>query len=173
MSAPPVSDALVFFGMTGDLAHKKIFPALYRMAERGDLTVPVIGVASTDWKLSDLVDRARDGIEQFGGGVSDEDAFARLAKAMSYVSGDYNDPSTFAELAKVLGDATRPAHYLAIPPSLFSTVVEHLGSSGCATDSRVIIEKPFGRDLASAKELNASSSSALKSSRPSGSSAIR
>jgi glucose-6-phosphate 1-dehydrogenase len=154
VTSVPRSDALVFFGMTGDLAHKKIFPALFEMAKRGDLQVPVIGVASSDWTLDDLVARARVGIEQFGGGVDDEDAFTHVAQSLSYVSGDYNDAATFAALGKALGDARRPAHYLAIPPSLFSIVVEHLGSAGCAKDARVIIEKPFGRDLASARELN-------------------
>ena len=154
MSPPPVSDALVFFGMTGDLAHKKIFPALYKMAERGELHVPVIGVASTEWTLQDLVARARDGIETHSTGVTDEAAFEHLAASMSYVSGDYSSKETFADLAKALGDARRPAHYLAIPPSLFSVVVENLGSAGCAKNARVIVEKPFGRDLASARELN-------------------
>ena len=154
MTAPAKSDALVFFGMTGDLAHKKIFPALFEMAKRDELGVPVIGVASSDWSLDDLIQRARDGIEQFGGGVDDEDAFTLVAKSLSYVAGDYNDAATFTALGKALGDARRPAHYLAIPPSLFPVVVEHLGSAGCAKDARVIIEKPFGRDLASARELN-------------------
>ncbi|MFO7589663.1 MAG: glucose-6-phosphate dehydrogenase [Acidimicrobiia bacterium] len=151
---PPKSDALVFFGMTGDLAHKKIFPALFEMAKRDDLHVPVVGVASSDWSLEDLVERARDGIEKFGGGVDDEDAFSRLTASLSYVSGDYNDTATFTALGKAIGDAQRPAHYLAIPPSLFPVVIEHLGSAGCAKNARVIVEKPFGRDLASARELN-------------------
>jgi glucose-6-phosphate 1-dehydrogenase len=154
MDTPPVSDALVFFGMTGDLAHKKIFPALYEMTKRGELKVPVVGVASTPWSREQLLDRARDGIEKFGDGVDDEQAFEKLASSLSYVDGDYNDIATFQQLFKVLGGAKRPAHYLAIPPSLFPTVVENLGKSGCATDARVIVEKPFGRDLASAQELN-------------------
>ena len=154
MNAPPVSDALVFFGMTGDLAHKKIFPALYEMTKRGELRVPVVGVASNDWSREQLLDRARDGIDKFGGGVDDEQAFTKLADSMSYVDGDYNDLGTFEQLFTALGGAKRPAHYLAIPPSLFPTVVENLGKSGCAKDARVIIEKPFGRDLASAQELN-------------------
>src|SRR5688572_24961210 len=149
-----MSDALVFFGMTGDLAHKKIFPALYHMAKRGELSVPVIGVASSKWTVEQLRDRARDGIEQFGGGVDDEQAFGHFSELMQYVNGDYNDLATYKELRKALGTAQRPLHYLAVPPSLFPVVVEHLGDSECANNARVIVEKPFGRDLASAKELN-------------------
>jgi glucose-6-phosphate 1-dehydrogenase len=149
------SDALVFFGASGDLAHKKIFPALYAMVKRGVLEVPVIGVASSSWTVDDLRARARDSIESFGGGVDDEGAFDQLSKQLQYVDGDYNDASTFKALRKALDGATRPAHYLAIPPSLFETVSEGLGSSGCAKNARVIVEKPFGRDLASAQELNA------------------
>ncbi len=154
MSKPVRSDALVFFGASGDLAHKKIFPALYRMTKRDDLRVPVIGVASSNWTLDDLIKRARDGINQFGGGVDDEAAFDKLAKSLSYIDGDYKDPQTFEALHAALGGATHPAHYLAIPPSLFSTVVEGLGHADAAKDARVIVEKPFGRDLASAKKLN-------------------
>lgn len=154
MKAPPVSDALVFFGMSGDLAHKKIFPALYEMTKRDEVKVPVVGVASTPWSREQLIDRARDGIEKFGDGVDDEQAFTKLSDSLSYVYGDYNDTATFEALANALGGATRPAHYLAIPPSLFPTVVEKLGATGCAKNARVIIEKPFGRDLASAQELN-------------------
>ncbi|HEV2310841.1 MAG TPA: glucose-6-phosphate dehydrogenase [Acidimicrobiia bacterium] len=154
MSKPAESDALVFFGATGDLAHKMIFPALYRMAKRGALTFPVIGVASSNWTLDQLRDRARDGIVQDGGGVDDERAFDVLAGSLRYVDGDYNDKATFTKLKQALGDAERAANYLAIPPGLFETVVEGLGSSGCAKNGRVIVEKPFGRDLASARELN-------------------
>lgn len=154
MSKPAHSDALVFFGATGDLAHKMIFPALYRMAKRGVLTFPVIGVASSTWTIQQLQDRARDGIQQNGGGVDDEQAFTVLAGQLRYVDGDYNDTATFTKLKQALGDARRPANYLAIPPVLFPTVVEGLGSSGIATDARVIVEKPFGRDLQSARELN-------------------
>jgi glucose-6-phosphate 1-dehydrogenase len=154
MSSEGMSDALVFFGMTGDLAHKKIFPALYHMAKRGELSVPVIGVASSKWSVEQLRDRARDGIEQFGGGVDDEQTFGHLSELMQYVNGDYNDLATYKELRKALGTAQRPLHYLAVPPSLFPVVVEHLGDSECAKNARVIVEKPFGRDLASAKELN-------------------
>lgn len=148
------SDALVFFGMTGDLAYKKIFPALYRMARRGVLDVPVIGVASTQYTVDDLRERARASVSEMCGGVDDEAAFAHLAASLDYVAGNYADLSTFAELRARLGDARRPAHYLAIPPSLFPTVVENLGTSGCAKQARLIIEKPFGRDLASARHLN-------------------
>ncbi len=147
------SDALVFFGATGDLAHKMIFPALYRMTKRGVLDVPVIGVASSPWTLEQLEARARDGIEQ-AGGVDDEAAFQHLIGLMAYVDGDYKDQATYASIKQALGDATRPANYLAIPPSLFPTVVEGLRSAGIATNARVIVEKPFGRDLKSAHELN-------------------
>jgi glucose-6-phosphate 1-dehydrogenase len=150
------SDALVFFGMTGDLAYKKIFPALYRMARRKALDVPVIGVASTPYHVDELRERARQSVEEILGGVDDEDAFAHLSDSMEYVSGNYADLSTFFDLRNALmaRDAHRPAHYLAIPPSLFPTVVENLGTSGCAKCARLIIEKPFGRDLASAQHLN-------------------
>ncbi len=148
------SDALVFFGMSGDLARKKIFPALYAMVKKGDLEVPVIGVASSQWTVDDLRTRARDSITEYGGGVDDEDAFEELTGLMRYVDGNYNDQSTFTELQQNLRDCSRPAHYLAIPPSMFETVVEGLGSSGCAKNARVIVEKPFGRDLASARHLN-------------------
>ncbi len=148
------SDALVLFGATGDLAHKMIFPSLYAMTKRGHLDVPVIGVASDDWDADQLRQRARDAIEQFGGGVDDTAAFDKLAKMMSYVGGDYRDDETFRRLRDALDGARSPAHYLAIPPSLFPTVVQALGSSGCAKDGRVIVEKPFGRDLASAQALN-------------------
>jgi glucose-6-phosphate 1-dehydrogenase len=148
------SDALVFFGMTGDLAYKKIFPALYAMTKRGALKVRVIGVASSQYTADDLRARARASIQEHGGGIDDEAAFAQLADALDYVDGDYTALGTFGELKRRLGDARRPAHYLAIPPSLFSTVIENLGTSGCARNARVIIEKPFGRDLQSACELN-------------------
>src|SRR5215471_19728289 len=146
------SDALVFFGATGDLAYKKIFPSLQAMLKRGHLTVPVIGVAKSGWKLDQLRARARDSLEHHGG--LDAAAFAKLSGLLRYVDGDYNDPATFQAIRKELGSAQRPAHYLAIPPVLFGTVVEQLGKSGCSTNARVIIEKPFGTDLASARELN-------------------
>ncbi|HEX3394555.1 MAG TPA: glucose-6-phosphate dehydrogenase [Acidimicrobiales bacterium] len=150
------ADALVLFGATGDLAHKKIFDALYGNAKRGRLKVPVIGVAAEDWSVEQLRDRAREGIDTFGGGVHDESAFATLADALSYIGGDYRDPATFTRLARALNDAgaQRPAFYLAIPPSMFEMVVQALQSAQIAEGARVIIEKPFGIDLASAQELN-------------------
>ena len=150
------SDALVFFGMTGDLAYKKIFPALYRMAKRKALGVPVIGVASTPYHVDELRARARASVSELCGGVDDEGAFAELSDNLDYVSGNYADLSTFAELRKKLNavGSIRPAHYLAIPPSLFATVVENLGTAGCAKNARLVIEKPFGRDLESAQHLN-------------------
>jgi glucose-6-phosphate 1-dehydrogenase len=155
MATSPVhSDVFVFFGMSGDLAHKKIFPALYSMVKHGRLDIPVIGVASSKWTLRDLQDRARESITTYGGGVDDEAAFDKLTALLKYVDGNYTDPSTFKALKKEIGDAKYPCHYLAIPPSLFETVVEGLGSSGCAKNARVIVEKPFGRDLESAVELN-------------------
>jgi glucose-6-phosphate 1-dehydrogenase len=148
----PHSDALVFYGATGDLAHKKIFPALQAMVKHGRLAVPVIGVASSGWDLDRLKARARDGLEQHGG--VDEAAFAKLCGLLRYVDGDYKDPATFQALRKELGASQRPAHYLAIPPVLFGLVVEQLGKSGCARGARVVVEKPFGRDLSSAQALN-------------------
>ena len=139
-------DALVFFGATGDLAYKKIFPALHAMARRGHLDVPVVGVARTGWTLERLRARARESIERHGGGV-DEAAFARFVGRLRFVGGDYADEATYAGLRKALGDTARPLHYLAIPPSLFATVVEGLARWGCARGARVILEKPFGRDL--------------------------
>jgi glucose-6-phosphate 1-dehydrogenase len=146
------SDALVFFGATGDLAYKKIFPSLQAMLKRGNLNVPVIGVAKAGWTLDQLKARAKDSLEKHGG--LDPAAFATLSGLLRYVDGDYNDPATFQTLRKELKEAQRPAHYLAIPPSLFGAVVEHLVQSNCAKSARVIVEKPFGRDLASAQELN-------------------
>jgi len=150
----PRSDALVFFGATGDLAYKKIFPALQSMIRRGHLAVPVIGVAKAGWTLEQLRNRARASLQEHGGGV-DEAVFAKLVSQLRYVDGDYADAATFTELRKQLDGAVRPAHYLAIPPSMFPVVVEGLGKAGCARDARVIIEKPFGRDLPSAHALNA------------------
>jgi len=146
------SDALVFFGATGDLAYKKIFPSLQAMIKRGHLSVPVIGVAKAGWGLDQLKARAKDSLEKHGG--LDPAAFARLSSLLRYVDGDYKDPATFQAIRKELGSARQPAHYLAIPPMLFGLVVEQLGKAGCATGARVIIEKPFGTDLASARELN-------------------
>jgi len=147
------SDALVLFGVTGDLAHKMIFPALYALVKRGALTVPVIGVALPKWSLARLHKRATDSIKQ-SGGIDNQRAFHKLLSLFKYVSGDYNDPNTFTAIKEALGKARHPAHYLAIPPSLFEMVIKGLGASNLAKDARVIVEKPFGRDLASAKELN-------------------
>jgi len=146
------SDALVFFGATGDLAHKKIFPSLQAMLKRGHLTVPVIGVAKAGWTLDQLRARAKDGLEKHGG--LDPAAFEKLCGLLRYVDGDYKDPATFRAIRKELGSARRPAHYLAIPPVLFELVVEQLAKADCTSGARVIVEKPFGSDLASAQELN-------------------
>jgi glucose-6-phosphate 1-dehydrogenase len=146
------SDALVFFGATGDLAYKKIFPALQAMIKRGHLNVPVIGVAKAGWNLEQLRARAKDSLEKHGG--LDLDAWSRLSRSLRYVDGDYAAPSTFQAVRKELGGAEHPAHYLAIPPLLFEEVVRQLAKSGCAKGARVIVEKPFGNDVASAKELN-------------------
>jgi len=148
----PRSDALVFFGATGDLAYKKIFPSLQAMLKRGHLDVPVIGVAKAGWTLDQLKARVRDSLEKHGG--LDVAAFDKLAGLLRYVDGDYADPTTFDALRKELGSAQRPAHYLAIPPALFATVVERLDNADCANGARVIVEKPFGHDLASARNLN-------------------
>jgi glucose-6-phosphate 1-dehydrogenase len=147
------SDALVFFGATGDLAYKKIFPSLQAMLKRGHLNVPVIGVAKADWNLDQLKDRAKDSLEKHGG--IDPAAFEKLSRLLRYVDGDYNDPATFKAIRKELGSAQRPAHYLAIPPVLFGRVVEQLRAADCAgSGARVIVEKPFGTDLASSQRLN-------------------
>ena len=153
----PQSDALVIFGFSGDLAHKKIFPALYAMVKKGRLAVPVIGVASTKWSVDEWHTHVRDSLLHEGheGGIDDPAAFDRLMALLNYVSGDYNDAATFTALKAALGGAKRPAYYLAIPPSLFATVIQSLGRCDLAQDARVIVEKPFGRDLASARELNA------------------
>jgi glucose-6-phosphate 1-dehydrogenase len=147
------SDALVLFGVTGDLAHKMIFPALYALVKRGALTVPVIGVALPKWSLARLHKRATDSIKQ-SGGIDNQRAFHKLLSLFKYVSGDYSDPNTFTAIKEALGKARHPAHYLAIPPSLFEMVIKGMGVANLANDARVIVEKPFGRDLASAKELN-------------------
>ena len=150
--SPPRSDALAIFGASGDLAYKKIFPALDAMARRGHLDVPVVGVARSDWTLEQFRTRVRESIERHG--RLDEAAFSRLRERLRYVRGDYGDPATMEALRRELGGAQRPLHYLAIPPSLFETVVGGLGRSSCARDARVVVEKPFGRDLASAQALN-------------------
>ncbi len=149
---PNQSDALVFFGATGDLAYKKVFPAIQTLIQHGHLDVPVIGVAKAGWTLEQFQARARDSLKEHGG--VDEAAFSKLLEHLRYVDGDYNDRATFEQLRQVLGSAKRPLHYLAIPPSLFGSVVEHLANSGCAENARVVIEKPFGRDEESACELN-------------------
>jgi len=146
------SDAFVFFGATGDLAYKKIFPALQAMAKRGHLDVPVIGVAKAGWTLERFRARARDSVEQHGG--LDPGGFETLCGLLRYVDGDYRDPATFKALREQLGPARRPAYYLAIPPTMFELVVEQLSKSGCTPGARVIVEKPFGRNLTSAQELN-------------------
>lgn len=146
------SDALVFFGATGDLAYKKIFPSLMAMLKRGHLNVPVIGVAKSGWTIEQLKARARESLEKHGS--FDAAAFEKLCGLLRYVDGDYADAATFERLRKALGGARRPAHYLAIPPVLFGSVVEQLAKTGCTQGARVIVEKPFGRDLASARALN-------------------
>jgi glucose-6-phosphate 1-dehydrogenase len=147
------SDALVFFGATGDLAYKKIFPSLQNMIRHGHLSVPVIGVAKSGWGIDQLLDRARKSLTEYGGGV-DETAFAKLKSLLKYIDGDYGDLATFTKLRAELGTAKHPTHYLAIPPSLFGSVIESLGKSGCADGARVVIEKPFGHNLATAHALN-------------------
>jgi glucose-6-phosphate 1-dehydrogenase len=146
------SDALVVFGITGDLACKQIIPALQAMIRRGHLDVPIIGVAKSGWNADQVRARARESLKKHGG--VEESAFAKLSARLQYVDGDYGEAVTFERLREALGNAARPLHYLAIPPPLFATVVEGLARSGCAKDARVVIEKPFGRDLASAQALN-------------------
>jgi glucose-6-phosphate 1-dehydrogenase len=146
------ADALVFFGATGDLAFKKIYPALREMMRHGHLNVPVIGVARSGWDLERYRAWALSSIQAHGGGV--DEAARKLLGILRYVDGDYNDPSTYRALRRELGDATRPVHYLAIPPSMFGVVARGLAEAGCARGARVVVEKPFGRDLASARELN-------------------
>ncbi|HJU08903.1 MAG TPA: glucose-6-phosphate dehydrogenase, partial [Rhodanobacteraceae bacterium] len=146
------SDAFVFFGATGDLAYKQIFPALQALILNDDFDLPIIGVARSDWNLERLRERARSSLREHGG--IDEKAARKLCKLLRFVNGDYKDPSTFTRLRETLGEAKHPLHYLAIPPSMFETVVKGLDASGCATGARVVVEKPFGRDLKSARELN-------------------
>ena len=158
------ADALVLFGAMGDLAHKKIFPALYHMVRHGHLDVPVIGIARAARTDEHLKERVRDSIQQQGGNI-DQEVLAKLLKLLRYVGGDYEKPETFELLKKTLGSASRPAHYLAIPPSLFMSVVESLAKSNCMKNARVIIEKPFGHDLVSAQQLNAALHAVLPESR--------
>jgi glucose-6-phosphate 1-dehydrogenase len=145
------SDALVFFGATGDLAYKQIFPALQALVKRHNLDIPIVGVAKAGWNLDQLKARARDSVTQHGG--LDEAAFAKLSSLLQYVDSDYREPETYTRLRQLLGQAHRPLHYFAIPPSMFAPVAEGLAHADCATDARVVVEKPFGRDLASAREL--------------------
>jgi glucose-6-phosphate 1-dehydrogenase len=148
----PRSDALVFFGASGDLAYKKIFPALQSLVRRGRVDFKVVGVAKSGWTREQFIERARASCTEYGG--VDPEVFPKLASLLTYVDGDYNDAATFQRLRAELGPAQRPAHYLAIPPSMFPTVVKQLQGVGCTTNARVIVEKPFGRDLASARALN-------------------
>jgi glucose-6-phosphate 1-dehydrogenase len=160
--SPPSSDAIVLFGATGDLARKKLFPALQAMVKRGHLDVPVIGIARSAWEVEAFRAEIRTSLAKSG--QLDPPAFARLAPRLDYVAGDYRDPATWTRLGAALSKASRPLHYLAIPPSLFPTVVEGLSTSGCATGARVVVEKPFGRDLTSARALNRTLHSAFEES---------
>ncbi len=146
-----LSDALVFFGATGDLAYKQIFPALQALVKRHNLDIPIVGVAKAGWSLDQLKARARDSIAKHGG--LDEADFAKLSGLLRYVDGDYRDAATYTQLRQALGPARRPLHYLAIPPSMFAAVAEGLAKADLAKDARVVVEKPFGRDLESAQEL--------------------
>lgn len=146
------SDAFVFFGATGDLAYKKIFPALQAMIQAGELDMPIIGVAHAGWTREQLQERAKASLDEHGG--FDAAAFAKLSAQLQYIDGDYNDAATYSQLKQTLGDAQRPLHYMAIPPSMFGTVVQGLAKAGCAKGARIVVEKPFGRDLASAQALN-------------------
>src|SRR6202166_39099 len=158
------ADALVLFGAMGDLAHKKIFPALYHMVQHGHLDVPVICIARAARTDEDVKERVRDSIQQQEGEI-DQEALAKLLKLLRYVGGDYEKPGTFDLLKKTLGSASRPAHYLAIPPSLFMSVVVSLAKSYCMKNARVIVEKPFGHDLVSAQQLNTALHAVLPESR--------
>jgi glucose-6-phosphate 1-dehydrogenase len=149
----PRSDALVVFGATGDLAYKQIFPALYAMTKRGELEMPVIAFARQPWSAQELRDHVRRSIEEKAS--IDQDVLERLAERLSYVAGDYSDPASFVALRQALGSSQRPLFYLAIPPAMFDTVIRGLAANGCTTNARVVVEKPFGRDLASATALDA------------------
>jgi glucose-6-phosphate 1-dehydrogenase len=150
---PRHSDAFAFFGATGDLAYKQIFPALQALVRRGQLDSPIVGVGRSGWSAEQLVERARASIKEHG--TYDDKAFAKLSSLMRYVDGDYREASTFTRLREALGGASAPLHYLAIPPSVFATVIGGLAAADCANNARVVLEKPFGRDLKSARELNA------------------
>src|SRR5947209_16367282 len=147
-----LSAALVFFGVTGDLAYKQIFPALQSMIRHNHFDAPIIGVAGRPWKIEQLREHVHQSLEEHGG--VDKDAFDKLCSRLQYVSGNYNDETTYTKLRDALNGARRPLYYLAIPPSMFDPVVEGLGKFGSANNARVVIEKPFGRDLASAQQLN-------------------
>ncbi len=152
MITAPHSDALIIFGITGDLAYRKIFPALQAMVQRGELDIPIIGVARSDWTSDKLRNRARESLERSGG--VDPGAFAKLSAQLRYIQGDYQNADTYGRLRQALSGVARPLHYLAIPPSIFGVVMQGLAKAGCTENARVIVEKPFGRDLASAQELN-------------------
>src|SRR5262245_9468211 len=152
MISNPRSDAFVFLGATGDLAYKQIFPALQALVARHNMNIPIIGIARSDWNLERLKGRARDSLANHGG--VDEAAFSKLTSLLRYVDGDYRDPGIFDRLRQALGDSRSPLHYLAIPPTAFGMVAQGLSHSGCASKARVVVEKPFGRDLKSARELN-------------------
>src|SRR5689334_17441070 len=147
-----MSDAFVFFGATGDLAYKQIFPSLQDLIKDEGFNIPIIGVAKAGWTVEQLKQRAKDSLEEHGG--VDQAAFAKLTSLLRYVDGDYADEATFTELRKQLGDAKAPLHYLAVPPSLFGTVAAGLANSGCADNARIVVEKPFGHNLPTAEQLN-------------------
>ena len=147
------SDALVLYGITGDLAYKKLFPALYFLEKKGWLDVPVIGVASSKWDLAKLRERAVQSITEYGG-IDSQEALESLLARLNYVGGNYSDHSIFSKIKEALGNARHATHYLAIPPNMFETMIEGLGASGLGKNARIIVEKPFGRDLASAQHLN-------------------
>ena len=150
--AQVTSDALVFYGATGDLAFKKIFPALFLMVKRGHLEAPIIGVARGDYDLEKLQLRAKESIQRYGN--FEEETFSKFLKLLAFVGGDYTDPNTFHRVREALGNAQNPTHYLAIPPVLFPAIIAQLDQSGCAKGARIIVEKPFGTDYNSAKALN-------------------
>jgi len=151
--ARQAADALVLYGVTGDLAHRKIFPALYNLVRRGHLTVPIVGVGRSGWARDQLIERVRDSIQKWNP-KHDKAVLDRFTALLQYVDGDYREKETFAALRQALGNSEHSLHYLAIPPSMFSTVIKNLGDTGCVKGSRVVVEKPFGRDLPSARVLN-------------------
>ncbi len=145
----PAADALVLFGATGDLARRKLFPALYELTSDGRADLPIVGVARSDWDDEAMRQRVRESLDG-----RDPDVVERLASRVSYVQGDYNAPGTFARLREALGTAQHPVAFLAIPPALFDEVATGLAGAGMNDGGRIVVEKPFGRDLASATELN-------------------